>query len=215
MAGSRTLSIAARARDGAGGPHGVTVDSDDTELAAMMVLGSTRAFDLLYLRHAATVRRLGVSMLHNRDAADDLVQDTFLQLWRDRGRYSAERASVRTWTLAIARNRALDLVRAQARHARLVDASRGLARTAVALPDQLVATIARDEVAQLHAMLADLPAVQRRAIVLVYGGGLTHREVAQRTGVPLGTVKGRIRLGQLSIARRLEPGRRVELPASA
>lgn len=193
----------------------MTVDSDDTELAAMMVLGSGRAFDLLYLRHAAAVRRLGVSMLHSRDAADDLVQDTFLQLWRDRGRYSPERASVRTWMLAIARNRALDLVRAQARHARLVDASRGLARIAVRPPDQLTATIASDEVARLHAMLADLPSAQRRAIVLVYGGGLTHTEVAQRTGVPLGTVKGRIRLGQLSIARRLEAGRRVELPASA
>ena len=193
----------------------MTVDSDDTELAAMMVLGSGRAFDLLYLRHAATVRRLGVSMLHSRDAADDLVQDTFLQLWRDRGRYSAERASVRTWMLAIARNRALDLVRAQARHARLVDASRGLARIAVRPPDQLTATIARDEVARLHAMLADLPAAQRRAIVLVYAGGLTHTQVAQRTGVPLGTVKGRIRLGQLSIAQRLEAGRRVELPVSA
>lgn len=193
----------------------MTPDVEDKRLAAMMVLGSGPSFDLLYLRHAGAVRRLGVAILHSPDAADDLVQDTFLQLWRDRARYSSERASVRTWLLAIARNRAIDVVRAQARHARLVEAARGAARIAVHAPDPLTETVSRDEVARLHATLAHLPSAQRRTLVLAYGGGLTHEEVATRTAVPVGTVKSRLRLGQQSIARRLEPGRRVETPSAA
>ena len=180
----------------------------DVELAEMMGLGSGPALDELFLRHAAAVRRIGVAILHNPDAADELVQETFLQAWRHRARYSSERASVKTWIFAIARNQAIDAVRAQARHTRLVEAARALRRIAPRPTCPLDETISRDEMARVRAALALLPRVQRRALVLAYWGGLSHAEVAQRTGVPLGTVKSRIRLGGQSIARRLEPWRR-------
>jgi RNA polymerase sigma-70 factor (ECF subfamily) len=185
------------------------------ELAAMMVLGSGRAFDMLYRRHAGAVRRVGVAVLHSADAADDLVQETFLELWRHRAGYAPERASMRTWLLSIARNRALDVVRAGARQARAVEAAQASALIPLSSSDALTETLARDQAARLHEALACLPPVQRRTLVLVYGGGLTHEEVARRTGVPLGTVKTRVRLGRRTIARRLEPGDRVETPSAA
>ena len=190
-------------------------DADDARLVALMLRGSVPAFDLLYLRHASAVRRLGLSILRSPDAADDLVQETFLQVWRHRDGYAPERASVKTWMFTIARHRAIDMARAQARQARMVDAARGVARIAPPAPDALAEAVAREENALLHAALAHLPAAQRRTLMLAYGGGLTQQEVARRTGVPLGTVKSRLRLGQQSIARRLEPGRRVETPSAA
>jgi len=194
----------------------VTADADhDDELARMMVLGSGRAFDLLYVRHATAVRRLGVSMLRSLDAADDLVQETFLQLWRHRAGYVAQRAALRTWVLAIARNRAIDMARAQARHARRIEAARELVRVANDSSDPLTETVSRDEVSRLRAALAHLPSAQRRTLVLAYGGGLTHPQVAQCTGVPVGTVKSRLFFGRRSIARHLEPGRRLERSSAA
>jgi RNA polymerase sigma-70 factor, ECF subfamily len=187
----------------------------DDELARMMILGSGRAFDLLYLRHASAVRRLGVSMLRSPDAADDLVQETFLQLWRNRARYVAERAAVRTWVLAIARNRAIDMARAQARHARRVEAAKELARIADASSDPLTEALSRDEVSRLRAALSRLPSAQRRTLVLAYGGGLTHEQVAQRTGVPVGTVKSRLFFGRQTIARHLEPRRGLQMSSAA
>ena len=178
--------------------------TDDAALAEMMALGSGGAFQSLYLRHATAVRRLGVSMLRNLDAADDLVQETFLQLWRHRARLVSERAAVRTWVLTIARNRAIDMARAQARHVRRVEAAKELARMADDSLDPLTETVFRDEVSQLRSALARLPAAQRRTLVLAYGGGLTHEQVARRTGVPVGTVKSRLFFGRQRIARHLE-----------
>lgn len=186
----------------------MTTDAGDPELAAMMGRGSGSAFDALFLRHEGAVRRLGVAILRDPDAADDLVQETFLQAWRHRTRYASERASVKTWLLAIARNQAIDLVRVQARHAGLVEAARGVARVAAGFPDSLSETVSRDEVARLHAVLGGLPSAQQRALLLAHWGGLTHEEVALCTGVALGTVKGRLRLGGQTMAQRLEPGRR-------
>ena len=184
----------------------MTNEADDKDLVAMMVLGSDRAFELLYLRHAGAVRRLGVKILRSREAADDLVQDTFLQLWRQRARYRSEQGSVSTWLYTIARNRAIDALRARVTAASVTEAARELALSAAPQSDPLAQTILRDEVVWLHAELAHLPSDQRQTVVLAYGGGLTHEEVAQRTGVPLGTVKSRIRIGKQRLARRLEPG---------
>ena len=184
----------------------MTKEADDKDLVAMMVLGSDRAFELLYLRYAGAVRRLGVDILRSPEAADDLVQDTFLRLWRQRARYSSAQGSVRTWLFTIARNRAIDALRARVGAASVIEAARELALSAAPQSDPLAQTILRDEVAWLHAELAHLPFAHRQTVVLAYGGGLTHEEVAQCTGVPLGTVKSRIRMSKQRMARRLEPG---------
>lgn len=191
------------------------VEPGDAELATMVAGGSRHAFDLLYLRHAGAVRRVGVAILSSPEAAEDLVQETFLELWRHRGRYSSERAPVRAWLLVIARTRAIDVMRARARHARRVDAAREGAHIAIHPPDPLDETLSRDEVARLHAALAGLPSAQRQTMVLAYGGGLTNEEVARRTGVPLGTVKSRLRMGQKRIAACLEPERVAGAPSAA
>lgn len=183
---------------------------DDAQLAALMAAGSARAFDVLYRRHAHAVHGVAASILRDRDRAEDLVQEAFLELWRSRRGRASGRAPVQAWLLAVARNRSIDVLRAQARDSRRLDAARQLARAAEGqTPDPPVATISRDESRRLRAALATVPPLQRRSLVLAYGGGLTHEEVAQRTGVPVGTVKSRLRLGQARIARRLGTGPRT------
>lgn len=94
----------------------------------------------------------------------------------------------------------------------MTEAVQGLAEIEAEPPDALAVAISRHDASRLHLALAGLPAGQRQAVVLAYGAGLSHAEVAERTGAALGTVKSRIRLAQRSLADRMEPGRR---PATA
>jgi len=127
----------------------------------------------------------------------------FLQVWRRRGAFDPERGPIRTWILAIAHHRAVDLVRERSRQGRLLDHARDQLRYEGAAPDALTATITRGQVADLRLALDELPIAQRHAVLLAFGAGLTHVEVARRTGAPLGTVKGRLRMGQQRMAMRM------------
>jgi RNA polymerase sigma-70 factor (ECF subfamily) len=130
----------------------------------------------------------------DRTAAEDVVQEAFLGAWRNAGRYVDARGTVRTWLLSIVHHRAIDAVRRRRPASELPETDAGLPQ-ALTLPDTWAEVSDRLDRDDVLAALATLSDVQREAIELAYFGGLTQTEIAERTGVPLGTVKGRMRLG--------------------
>jgi RNA polymerase sigma-70 factor (ECF subfamily) len=141
----------------------------------------------LYRRYASELFGFATSALGDRELAEEVVQDVFAQLWRHAGDYDQRKASVRTWLYAIARNRIIDAHRrAAARPKRAEDdASLDSAAEMDAALDHAVLRW------QVTAALARLSPAHREVIRLAHYGGLTMREIAERTGVPLGTVKSR------------------------
>ncbi|HYN91526.1 MAG TPA: sigma-70 family RNA polymerase sigma factor [Thermoleophilaceae bacterium] len=140
----------------------------------------------LYRRYAAELFGFAASALGDRELAEEVVQDVFAQLWRHAGDYDQGRASVRTWLYAIARNRIVDAHRrASARPKRAGNDSLDSAAEIDAALDQAVLRW------QVTAALARLSPAHREVIRLAHYGGLTMREIAERTGIPLGTVKSR------------------------
>jgi RNA polymerase sigma-70 factor (ECF subfamily) len=141
----------------------------------------------LYRRYAGELFGFAASALGDREQAEEVVQDVFAQLWRHAGEYDQSRASVRTWLYAIARNRIVDAHRraaARPKRAEEEDSLDSAAEIDAAL-DQAVLRW------QITAALARLSPAHREVIRLAHYGGLTMREIADRTGIPLGTVKSR------------------------
>lgn len=167
----------------------------DEELMALAKRGDAEAFALIYSRHASLALALARRLVGDRALAEDITQDAFLTVWRNCSHYRAERGSARSWLLGILRHRAIDVQR------RAGARERGQARIAGFEQREPVAELTeaeverRDEARLVREALADLPAGQRQVIVLAYAGGLTQPEIADKLDVPLGTVKGRIRLG--------------------
>jgi len=140
----------------------------------------------LYRRYSGELFGFAMGALGDREQAEEVVQDVFAQLWRHAERYDGRRASVRTWLYAIARNRIVDAHRrAAARPKRAEDSSPETTAELDASLDQAVLRW------QVTAALSRLSPAHREVIRLAHYGGLTMREIAERTGVPLGTVKSR------------------------
>jgi RNA polymerase sigma-70 factor (ECF subfamily) len=141
----------------------------------------------LYRRYAGELFGFAASALGDREQAEEVVQDVFAQLWRHAGDYDQRRASVRTWLYAIARNRIVDAHRRAAARPKRAEEAESLDNAAEidAALDQAVLRW------QITAALAKLSPAHREVIRLAHYGGLTMREIAERTGIPLGTVKSR------------------------
>jgi RNA polymerase sigma factor (sigma-70 family) len=161
--------------------------SDETLLAGLGS-GDPDAAAAFVRRFQARVYGLALTMLHDPGLAEDVAQEAFVRAWRYAATYDARRARVSTWLLTIARNAALD--RARVRSATPVDPDEVVARLDVADSSPGVDVPERE---RLRAALAGLPDDQRRALVLAAYGGRTAREIAELDGLPLGTVKTRIR----------------------
>jgi len=159
-----------------------------------LATGDLGALDRLYETYGAMSYSIAYRITGNSAAAEDVVQEAFLGAWRNAGRYADSRGSVRTWLLSIVHHRAIDAVRRRRPTIELPEGEAGLP-TDLTMPDTW------DEVAEgldreaIQVALGRISDVQREAIELAYFGGLTQTEIAERTGVPLGTVKGRLRLG--------------------
>ncbi len=167
----------------------------DEELMLRVREGDSVAFGVVYDRHRTVAYSLAYRMCGRRGAADDVVQEAFLSLWRAGGRYDASRGSVRTWVLGIVHNRAIDALRRATVHSKRRSSDEGIEERFEA-PDRTDAEVARrDEAASVRGALHALPADQQKVIELAYFGGFTHTEIADMLGAPLGTVKGRMRLG--------------------
>jgi RNA polymerase sigma-70 factor, ECF subfamily len=157
--------------------------------------GSGDAVAELYDRYGATVYGLALRILGQPDLAEEVVQDVFAQVWRDAGRYDASRSTVAGWMVMLTRTRGIDRLRArQARPdlAAAVDTSAALPLASADRTPESTTLVAEDT-RLVRGALAQLPDQFRSLIELAYYEGLTHSEIASRTGIPLGTVKTRLR----------------------
>jgi RNA polymerase sigma-70 factor (ECF subfamily) len=179
----------------------VADDRDDVELVERVAAGDTEALRELYERFGSLLFGMALRVVGDRQAAEECTQDVFVSVWRGAGRFDPERGSVSTWLIAIARNRAVDLVRRRA--ARPADPHAEIERRDES-PDAAELVAAAETSSNVAAALAELPAPQREVILLAYFQGLSHSEIAERLDLPLGTVKGRARLA-LDRLRALAP----------
>ncbi len=166
----------------------------DEDLISLTDGGNTQAFAALYDRHSKVAYSLAYRMMGERQAAEDLVQEAFLKVWRAAGSYRVERASVRTWILSIVNNRGIDELRSTASHRRAQDKVE--AQAPVSQPSEAFAESWRSSQREhVREALRGLPPEQLKVLELAYFSGYTHTEIAELLGLPLGTVKGRMRLG--------------------
>jgi RNA polymerase sigma-70 factor (ECF subfamily) len=177
--------------------------SDDV-LWSQARAGDTAAFAAVYDRHAAGAYGLACRIVHSRATAQDVVQEAFLSLWRS-DRYCAEKGSLRTFLLSIVRNRAIDVLRKE-RRCSAEDCSDDRVVSGLSAADRTDVEVEQREMeCFLRAALTKLPPAQQRALELAFFDGLTHHEIALRLDEPIGTIKGRIRLGLEKLRAEIEP----------
>ena len=184
-------------------------DLADEELMQLVRRGEPDAFEVVYERHSNAAFSLAYRMCGTRPAAEDVVQEAFVSLWRSGARYDPTRGSVRTWVLGIVHNRAIDALRRSVVHDRRRASDEGIEERFEAGERTEVEVARRDEAAEVRAALQTLPAEQSRVIDLAYFGGFTHTEIASMLDTPIGTVKGRMRLGLEKLRGRLDALREV------
>ena len=167
--------------------------ASDAQLVVAIGRWRQEALAEAYRRHAGAVMALASRVLASRNLAEEVVQEVFLRLWNDADRFDPERGSLRSWLLAQAHGRAVDLLRSEsARKGREEREVRGRAASGYDLEHEVFDLAVAE---QVRDALSSLPVDERRAIELAYFGGLTYREVAVRLDQPEGTVKSRIRAG--------------------
>ena len=167
----------------------------DEEVMQLVGEGSPRAFELLYDRHGGAAFSLAYRMVGDRVAAEDISQEAFLSIWRSRMRYDSSRGSVRTWVLGIVHNRAIDALRRGASYERRKEQLDVVEERHEAPERTDVEAARREEARSVRSALETLPADQRRTIELAYFGGFSHSQIAELLDEPIGTIKGRMRLG--------------------
>jgi RNA polymerase sigma-70 factor, ECF subfamily len=177
----------------------------DEELMTLVEQGRAEAFEIVYDRHSSAAFSLAYRICGTRNHAEDATQEAFLSIWRGGGRYLRERGSVRTWILGIVHHRAIDSLRRNLVHDRRRASDEGLAERFAARDLTDVEAARRDEARKVRAALDELPPEQCRVIELAYFGGFTHTEIAEMLETPVGTVKGRMRLGLEKMRARLDP----------
>jgi RNA polymerase sigma-70 factor (ECF subfamily) len=166
----------------------------DEDLISLLGDGDAQAFALLYDRHSRAAFSLAYRMMGERQASEDLAQDAFIKIWRGAASYRAGRGGVRTWILSIVRNQGLDQLRSHASRRRTQEKIEASAPRSQ--PNEAFAETWRNsQRAQVREALNTLPQEQLKILELAYFSGYTHVEIADLLGLPLGTVKGRMRLG--------------------
>ena len=181
----------------------VSLRLTDAVLMREVQAGERLALGELYDRFALRAFRTALSVCHDRECAQDAVQDAFVSMWSSRSTYQPARGSVVGWAMTIVRHRAIYLARRRAVAAAREQGSTGLERQAASddVPGELAARLERE---QLLALLKRLPPAQREVIKLGFFDGLTHEQIARRLALPAGTVKGRMRLGLTKLRGELD-----------
>lgn len=172
------------------------------DLVAALRQGRERALAELYDRFGGAVYGLALRVTGDRGAAEEISLDTFLQVWQQAGRYDAEQGSLSSWLFTIARSRAIDRVRA-ARAVKRTQAEDGATAPHVERPEESVELAERRRL--VREAISGLTPSQRTALELAYFEGLSHAQIAERLGEPLGTVKTRVRQAMIALRRTLGP----------
>ncbi len=179
----------------------------DEELMPLLADEDPEAFEVFYDRHGGAAYSVAYRIVGDRSSAEDVTQEAFLSIWRSGARYDRARGSVRAWTLGIVRNRAIDALRRQSGKAPKLDFDDEAALEQRPSPDLTdEQALQRDEAQQVRGALSELPSEQSKVIELAYFGGFSHSEIAEMLNMPLGTVKGRMRLGIEKIRTQLAEG---------
>jgi RNA polymerase sigma-70 factor, ECF subfamily len=166
----------------------------DEDLMPLVEVGDAEALAALYDRHGRMAYSLAYRMMGEKQEAEDVVQEAFIKVWRSAGGYRVGRASVRTWILSIVRNCGIDQIRSHARRGKMQEKVEASAPTSE--PSEAFAeTWKNAQQEQVREALKTLPQEQLKILELSYFSGYTHMEIAERLELPLGTVKGRMRLG--------------------
>jgi RNA polymerase sigma-70 factor (ECF subfamily) len=185
-------------------PTGQREVSLDATLLSRLLQRDVSAFEQLYERHARLVYGLVLRILNHASTSEEVVQDVFLQLWRNAKHYDASRGPFVPWLLTMARNRALDHLRLKSeRQRRLEDPTEDLPAI-FAAPDYEHALDEKRRAERVRVLMASLTPQQKRAIELAYFEGMSHSEIAAALREPLGTVKSWIRTGLLRLKEGLQ-----------
>jgi RNA polymerase sigma-70 factor (ECF subfamily) len=178
----------------------------DEDLMQLVRRGKPAAFEVVYERHASAAFSLAYRIVGTRNGAEDVSQEAFLSIWRSSARYDRARGSVRTWVLGIVHHRAIDHLRRSTVHDKRRAGDEGIQERFEA-PERTDAEVARREEARVvRSAMEELPSEQSQVIELAYFGGFTHVEIADMLETPVGTVKGRMRLGLRKLRDRLGEG---------
>ena len=162
---------------------------DDMRLVARVRAGDQQALSELYDRYSKVVYGVALRILHDTGAAEDLLQDIFLQLWRKPDAFDSSRGSLAAWLAVIARHRSIDRLRQRRPETDIEDC---VIVTATDLRDETERSLTIEKV---RVVMTEMSADQRNAMEMAFFEGLTHTEIAEKTGEPLGTIKTRIRSG--------------------
>jgi RNA polymerase sigma-70 factor (ECF subfamily) len=181
----------------------------DEDLMHLVQRGDAAAFEVVYDRHAAAAFSLAYRMMGTRGAAEDVTQEAFLSLWRSGGAYDRARGSVRTWVLGIVHHRAIDALRRVSGHDRRRARFEGMEERLEARELTAVEAARHEEAVHVRAAMDRLPGEQSKVIQLAYFGGFSQSQIAEMLGAPVGTIKGRMRLGLAKL--RDELGEKVAI----
>lgn len=166
----------------------------DPHLAAGLAAGNQEALAELYDRYGGLAYAVALRILDDPGRAEDVVQDAFLKLWNNAAQFDAGRGSLRTWLITAVRNRSIDTLRGRGAHERQERELNPELEAVGSTSDPWKEVSLALERTAIRSAMDSLPPDQRRAVELAYFGGYSHREIAGMTGVPLSTVKGRMRL---------------------
>jgi RNA polymerase sigma-70 factor, ECF subfamily len=179
----------------------------DEELMPLIGAKDPAAFEVFYDRHGGVAYSLAYRIVGEKAAAEDVTQEAFISIWRSGARFDRARGSVRSWMLSIVRNRAIDALRSRAGKAPKLtfddDAVLEQRPSEELTEDE---AMRRETATEIRGALGELPGEQSKVIELAYFGGFSQSEISRMLGVPLGTVKGRMRLGLEKIRGELAEG---------
>jgi RNA polymerase sigma-70 factor (ECF subfamily) len=178
----------------------------DEDLMALVRKADPDAFAVVYERHSGSAFALAYRMTGTRGAAEDVTQEAFISVWRSGARYDRRRGSVRTWVLGIVHHRAIDALRRGKVRDRPRVEDENAAEKLEAPENTELEVARREEAATVRRAMEVLPVEQVQVIELAYFGGFTHTEIAEMLEAPVGTIKGRMRLGLKKLRDQLGAG---------
>jgi RNA polymerase sigma-70 factor (ECF subfamily) len=179
----------------------------DEELMPLVGGRDPEAFEVLYDRHGGVAFSLAYRIVGDRAAAEEVTQEAFISVWRSGARFDAARGSVRSWLLSVVRNRAIDFLRSKAGRAPKLDFDdEAVLEQRPAAERTEEEALRRETAGEIRGALGKLPGEQSKVIELAYFGGFSHSEIAEILSLPMGTVKGRMRLGLEKIRGELAEG---------